>query len=95
MGNGSLFSHFSRYEISVKLVLNKYYKQTVHEPGFNLKALQPPELYPHLLHDTSLIVCTCSFTYTCNVTRFLSLQEFLPKLFNLKHAFRDRIIMQQ
>lgn len=70
MGNGSLFPHLPSYEISVKLVLNKYYKQTVLEPGFNLKALQPPEFYPHLLHDTSLVVYKCSFTYTCNIKRF-------------------------
>lgn len=70
MGDGSLFSHLPSYEVSVKLVSNKYYKQTVLETGFNFRVLQPPEFYPHLLHDTSLVVCTYSLTYNCYMIRF-------------------------
>lgn len=40
MENGYFFFNLPSYEISVKLVLN-YYNQTLLEPGFNLKALQP------------------------------------------------------
>lgn len=72
MGNGSLFSHLPSYEISVKLVLNKYYKQTEIEPGFNLKALQPPEFYPHLLHDTFLVFIAILYVFYLYKSFFLN-----------------------